>query len=240
MKPLLFTLAAVTLFLFSQAQQTTVPVPPRLVNVQAAAEMELVPDEIWVQVQLQEYDKKGGGKLPIDRISNEFLARMKALGLSEKEVSLQGASGYDNNYWQWYRRNKQKTPDLKASVSYLLKLNSVKQMEQVVQQLDDEATQNFYIQKVSHSKIEDYRSQLKIQALKNAKEKASLMASAVGAKVGAVYQINEPTENGYQPPVVYRMENMATASDSGGAPAMEVDFKKMKLRFEAPVSFLLE
>lgn len=234
----MLTLPLLAGFLFSNAQQT--PVPPRLVNVQAVAEMEVVPDEVWVQVQLQEYDKKGSGKISIENISNDFLARMKALGLTEKEVSLQSASGYDNNYWQWYRRNKQKTPDMKASISYLLKLGSVKQMEQVVQQLDDEATQNFYIQKVSHTKIEDYRNQLKIQALKNAQEKAALMAGAVGAKAGPVYQINEPTENTYHPPMVYRMEKMAMASDAAAEPAIDVDFKKMKLRFEAPVSFLLE
>lgn len=210
---------------------------PRLINVQAAAEMEIVPDEVWVQVQLQEYDKKGTGKVNIEKISNAFLAKMKGLGLTEKEVSLQNASGYDN-YWQWYRKNKQKTPDMKASISYILKLNSVRQLEQVVQALDDEATQNFYIQKVSHSKIEDYRNELKMQALKNAQAKASLLAGAVNAKVGAVWQINEPTENNYQPQVMMmRMKN--ESMDAGGEPALNVDFKKMKLRFEAPVSFVL-
>lgn len=236
MKHWIWTLAACTLFSFANAQQ---PPAPRLINVQAVAELELVPDEVWVQVQLQEYDKKGTGKVAIEKISNEFLARMKSLGLSEKEVSLQSASGYDNNYWQWYRRNKQKTPDMKAAISYLLKLNSVKQMEQVVQQLNDEATQNFYIQKVSHSKIEEYRNQLKLQALKNAREKAALMAGAVGAKVGVVYQINEPTENVYQPQVMYNRK-MVMDAEMSSEPAIDVDFKKMKLRFEAPVSFVLE
>jgi uncharacterized protein YggE len=238
MKQLIFTLAAFLFFSFAHAQQPTAQ--PRLVNVQAVAEMELTPDEVWVQVQLQEYDKKGSGKVGIEKISNEFLAKMKALGLTEKEVSLQSASGQDNNYWQWYRRNKQKTPDMKASASYLLKLGSVKQMEQVVQQLDDEATQNFYIQKISHSKIEEYRNQLKLQALKNARDKATLMAGAVDAKVGAVYQINEPTDNSYQPPIMYARKMSMEAADASGEPAIDVDFKKMKLRFEAPVSFMLE
>ncbi len=238
MKHLILTLATFALFAFAHAQQPAVQ--PRLVNVQAMAELELVPDEVWVQVQLQEYDKKGVGKIKIEKISNEFLAKMKTLGLTEKEVSLQSASGYDANYWQWYRRNKQKNPDMKAAVSYLLKLGSVKQMEQVVQQLDDEATQNFYIQKISHSKIEDYRNQLKLQALKNARDKAALMAGAVGAKVGVVYQINEPTDNSYQPPMVYARKMSMEAADASAEPAIDVDFKKMKLRFEAPVSFILE
>lgn len=232
MKRILLFAFATVLFTAIKAQQTT---GPRLINVQAVAEMEIVPDEIWVQVQLQEYDKKGSGKIGIEKISNAFLAQMKKLGLTEKEVSLQNASGYDN-YWQWYKRNKQKTPDMKASISYLLKLNSVKQMEQVVAALDDEATKNFYIQKKTHSKIETLRNELKLQALKNAKEKATLLASAVDAKVGSVWSINEPTENNYQPQMIYRMEKaMADASE----PAIDVDFNKIKIRFEAPVSFVL-
>lgn len=238
MKRMMTLLLATSLFSFAKAQQPVAN--PRLINVQALAELEIVPDEVWVQVQLQEYDKKGTGKVKIETISNAFLSKMKALGLTEKEVSLQSASGYDANYWQWYRRNKTKTPDMKASASYLLKLSSVKQVEQVVQGLDDEATQNFYIQKMSHSKIEDYRSQLKLEALKSAKEKASLLAGAVGAKVGAVWQINEPTENTYQPqPVYMRMEKQMSVSEAA-EPALDVDFKKIKLRFEAPVSFMLE
>ncbi|SHE85543.1 hypothetical protein SAMN05444008_103166 [Cnuella takakiae] len=239
MKHLMMTLAAVAGFFFANAQPA--PANPRLVNVTASAEMEVVPDEVWVQVQLQEYDKKGTGKVSIEKISNEFLARMKSLGLTEKEVSLLNASGFDNNYWQWYRRSKQKTPDMKASTSYLLKLNSVKQMEQVVQQLDDEATQNFYIQKLSHTKMDSFREQLKIQALKNAREKARVLAEAVGAKVGAVYQINEPMEQMYDRPMVYAQAmRKSAAMEMAEEPAMEVDFKKLKLKFEAPVSFLLD
>lgn len=235
----MMTLAALTGFLFAHTQQA--PANPRLVNVTASAEMEVVPDEVWVQVQLQEYDKKGAGKVGLEKISNDFLAKMKALGLTEKEVSLQSASGYDNNYWQWYRRNKQKNPDMKATVSYLLKLNSVKQMEQVVADLDDEATQNFYIQKLSHSKMDDYRNQLKVQALKNARSRAQVLAEAVGARVGAVYQINEPAENSYEPPRIYAQAMMKRADmEMADVPAMNVDFKKIKLKFEAPVSFLLD
>lgn len=238
MKHLMMTLAAVAGFFFAKAQPA--PANSRLVNVTASAEMEVVPDEVWVQVQLQEYDKKGVGKVGIEKISRDFLSKMKSLGLTEKEVSLQNASGYDNNYWQWYRRNKQKTPDMKASTAYLLKLNSVKQMEEVVKQLDDEATQNFFIQKLSHTKLDGFREQLKIQALKNAREKARVLAEAVGAKVGAVYQINEPVENSYERPMVYAQAMRKMSAEMADEPAIDVNFNKLKLKFESNVSFLLD
>jgi uncharacterized protein len=214
----------------------------RVVNVQASAETEIIPDEIYVQVHLQEYDKKGSGKkVDINNIKNEFLSRMKKLGLTEKEISVQSYSGSDGNYWYWYKRNK-KNPELKASINYLVKLGSVKQIEEVVQNLDDEATQNFFIQKVTHSKIEDYKKQLKAQALKQAREKATFMAETLGAQVGDVLQINEPQEIIYGPYVyrdAMRMQK-SEAMNVAEEPALDVDFKKIKIRFEAPVSFLLK
>jgi hypothetical protein len=112
----------------------------------------------------------------------------------------------------------------------------------VVKNLDDEATQNFFIQKVTHSKIEDYKKQLKAQALKQAREKAVFMAEAVGAVVGDVLQINEPQEI-IQTPFVYRdamRMQKAEAMNADEEPALDVDFKKIKIRFESPVSFLLK
>jgi uncharacterized protein len=213
----------------------------RVINVQASAETEITPDEIFVQIHLQEYDKKGSGKVDINTIKNDFLNRMKKLGLTEKEITVQSYSGSDGNYWYWHK-TKKKNPDLKSSINYLVKLNSVKQIDEVVKNLDDEATQNFFIQKVSHSKIEEHKKQLKVQALKDAKEKASFMAETMGAQVGDVLQINEPQEI-IHTPYVYRdamRMQKAESMDAGAEPALDVDFKKIKIRFEAPVSFLLK
>jgi hypothetical protein len=124
----------------------------RVINVQASAETEITPDEIYVQIHLKEYDKKGSGKVDINTIKNDFLNRMKKLGLTEKEITVQSYSGSDGNYWYWHKKSK-KDPELKASINYLVKLSSVKQIDEVVKNLDDEATQNFFIQKVTHSKI---------------------------------------------------------------------------------------
>jgi uncharacterized protein YggE len=69
---------------------------PRTITVNGSAEMEIVPDEIYVQVYLKEYEKKGAGKVPIDKIRQNFLAAVRSLGLPDTAVSV---SGYDaNNY----------------------------------------------------------------------------------------------------------------------------------------------
>ena len=50
---------AFSLALMAQAEKNPYP---RTITVQGSAEMELVPDEIYVLVDLKEYEKKGAGK----------------------------------------------------------------------------------------------------------------------------------------------------------------------------------
>ncbi len=72
-------------------------------------------------------------------------------------------------------------------------------MDELVEKLDDEATQNFRIERTSHSKILEYRKQLKIQAIKAAKEKADYLAAAIDEQVGAAVTITEPNDVEVQP-----------------------------------------
>jgi uncharacterized protein len=210
------------------------------INVSGSAEMEVVPDEIYVLVELREYDKKGGGKIDIDAIKNDFLKAAISVGIPQTDISVQSYQGWDGNYWI-YRKNKKKNPDLKASITYQVKLATTKKMDELVQKLDDEATQNFYISRVSHSKVEEFKKQLKIQAVKAAKEKAIYLADAIGEKAGEALTINEPNEITMYPQPVYANRMMkAEAMDAGQSAAPEVDFKKIKLKFEVNAVFALK
>jgi len=214
-------------------------VKQKTINVTGIAEMEVVPDEIYVAIELREYDKKGGSKVDIDAIKSDFLKAALSVGIPQTDISVQSYQGWDGNYWL-YKKNKKKNPDLKASITYQVKLANTKKMDELVQKLDDEATQNFYISRVSHSRIEEYKKQLKIQAVKAAKEKAIYLADAIGEKAGEAITINEPNEIGivYPHPVYANRMVKAEAMDAAQA-APEVDFKKIKLKFEVNTVFAL-
>lgn len=240
----LFVLSFTFIALQVTAQDKTKE-PLRSINVSGSAEMEVTPDEIYVQIDLREYDKKGSGKIDIESIRNNFLNAVKSIGLTENDISVQGYSGYGNNYW-WYKKKNSKNPDMKASISYVIKLSSTSKMDELVAKLDDEATQNFFIQRVAHSKIQEYRKQLKIQAVKSAKEKAIYLAEAIGEKVGDAITINEPHENNYwyqnQPRGYANSNATITEVNIDGVSAstpMNVDFKKIKLKFDVQANFAL-
>lgn len=240
MKQLLFLVLALGLVFKANSQNVVNPYP-RTINVNGSAEMEVVPDEIYVHVTLKEYEKKGSGKTSIDKIKSDFLARLKQTGIPDSAVSIASYEGSDGFVW-WKR--KKKDPQMFASITYQLKLNSSARVDQVVNLLDDDATENFQIVRTSHSKIMEFRKQLKIAAVRAAKEKAQYLAAAVDEKVGEAISINEPGEVSIVfPPNPYanRMMNMAgNAKLEDGADSQGLDFKKIKLKFEVNAVFALK
>lgn len=214
----------------------------KTINVSGIAEMEVVPDEIYVQIELREYDRKGGGKADIETLKTDFLKSALSIGIVETDISVQSYSGWDGDYW-WYKKNKKKNPDMKASITYLVKIASTKKMDELVQKLDDEATQNFSIAKVSHSKLETFKKQLKIEAIRAARDKANYLAEAINEKAGEALTINEPMEANFFPQPVYANKMMTNANmedATGGGETPVIDFKKMKLRFEVNVIFAIK
>jgi uncharacterized protein YggE len=240
MKKLFISLAVILVTATSFAQNQ-INQYPKTITVTGSAEMEIIPDEIYVQVDLKEYEKKGQGKINIENIKRNFLDNVKAIGIPDSLVSIAAYDGFGGNPWL---RKKNKKNELLASISYQIKIKTSKQLDDLVDKLDDEATTNFYIQRTSHSKLTELRKQLKIQAIKAAKEKAQYLTEAINEKAGEAVTINEPTEY-YQP--YYNtmrsnvmMKEQAIAGDMAAANGNPVDFRKMKLRYDVTVVFAVK
>ena len=238
MKKIFLALTASVCMIMANAQAVDNTIRQRTINVSGSAELEITPDEIYVQIELREYNKKSGEKVDIQTISNQFLSAVKSMNIADTNVVVQGYSGWDGNYW-WYQKNKKKNPDMKAGISYEVKVKTVDEMDKLVDKLDDQATQNFYITRTSHSNMDSIKKQLKIQAVKAAKEKAVYLAAALGDNVGQALTINDPNEIGNYPRPMYKA-NMVMAEADQAAPAMNVDFKKIKIQYDVNVVFELK
>lgn len=246
-------LLATAIIIFSvHAQTSTQPgcYPfPKTISVTGSASMEIIPDEIYVQVDLREYKKKGEDKTELEKIKAEFLTNCRAVGIADNDISVASYDGYNlANIWQ----RRKKDPELLASISYQIKFNNTKLIDDLVNKLDDQATNNFRITRTSHSKIVDYRKQLKVQAVKAAREKAVYLTEAVNEQLGQAIEINEPEESVSSDVVsgVYRDRYKAVNEnvvrlDQGknayyGVTDDGVDYRKLKLRFEVKVLYALK
>ena len=220
---------------------------PKTITVNGSAEMEIVPDEIYVNITLREYQKRGESKKDIETIKTTFLENCKAVGLPDSAISIFSFTGY-NNYYSFKKRKKD--PDMQSSITYQVKFRSSELMDKLVEKLDDEATQNFVIANTSHSKMTEFRRQLKIKAVQAAKDKGIYLTEAVSERLGEAITIIEPDEspnnlyfaNRLVSNNAYSQTNLSfrDSSRNEGETEQEIDFKKIKLRYEVSVVFALK
>src|SRR5687768_3439811 len=232
----LITLMSIFTMTFSQSEKNPFP---KTITVNGSAEIEIIPDEIYVQVDLKEYEKKGQGKINIESIKKTFLNNAKAVGIADSAISIAAYDGFGGNPWL---RKKNKKNDLFASIAYQVKIKNSTQLDALVDKLEDEATQNFFIQRTSHSKLAEYRKSLKIAAIKAAKEKAGYLSEAINEQLGEAVTINEPVEyyTPYYPPMMQANRMMKESAADAQQETSPVDFMKIKLKFDVTAVFALK
>jgi len=156
--------------------------------------------------------------------------------------------GYNNSGWYWQR--KKKTPDFVASSSYIIKFNSGEQIERLMSQLTDKGTQNMYISSTSHSKMEEFKKQVKTEALQAAKAKATYLCEAkakatylcegIGEKVGKVLLIKEVEGTSYAEPMMMKSRMMeASMADSNFEPS-GLEFQKITIQMQILAQFAIQ
>ncbi|MFT4202749.1 MAG: SIMPL domain-containing protein [Chitinophagaceae bacterium] len=237
MKRTFLLVAVLLLGIFGAMAQNNNASVQRTISANGTAWKEVTPDEIYVQVSLREYNKKNNDKVDIETIRNQFLQNARQIGLTEKEITVQSYTGWNGNIII-YKKNKKNNPDLKAGIVYLVKLNGTQQMDQLVNILDDDATQNFFVSKYDYSKMEELKKELQIEAAKDAKEKAAYTAAAIGEAVGKAITIDSAVEVGQNAPRLYATYAKAAVADNATASApMDVDFKKIKVQYNIQVTF---
>lgn len=217
-------------------------VTQRKIAVVGSAEMEVVPDEIYVTFTLKEYLSKEKKKVALESLKTDFLRLCKAAGIADSNISIAGYTG--NERWEYFWRKKRKEePDFMSSISYAIMVNSVEKIDKIVAGFNEQAVDNFYISKTSHSRIEQLRKEVKIKALAASKAKAEYLAQSIGEKVGAAILIQEVADSynfGYGMQNLYSNTVSQATMDSEGGSSSAPDFQKIKLRYEMRVEFELQ
>ena len=99
MKKIILALSASLCLIMANAQTVDNTIKQRTINVNGHSELEITPDEIYVNIELREYNKKNGDKVNIETIRNQFLTAVKSMNIADTDVVVQGYSGWDGNIW---------------------------------------------------------------------------------------------------------------------------------------------
>lgn len=229
------TFALLVTLSFSQlltAQNAEQP-KPRTIEVTGSAELEILPDEIYLSVTLREY-MKDKTKVTLNDIDKLFTSTLAELKIDKKDVSIESANAYyDWDYW------KQRNTEFLASKTYTIKLPDMAKYNLLMQKLDHNGVQNAYMQRTDNSKIEEYRKQVKVEALKAAKEKARLLLEAIGEQPAEVLFIREVNQGNYYPMYKGAANMSMEAADNAGG-GLNADVQKIKLRYEVEAHFRIK
>lgn len=170
------------------AQTTTMQKTEPSITVTGMAELEIEPDEIYMNVTLREFtkDKK---KYTIEELETSFL------NFVEKTTSTPRADVKMDNVTAQVIAMKRKQKDAVIEKTYEVKYKNTEQAQMLMLVQDSLHLNSVYIKRYWHSNMEEYKQQVRVSAVTNSKDKATYMLAALGQKPGKILTMYEVYPN---------------------------------------------
>jgi hypothetical protein len=154
-----------------------------VIEMVGSAEKEIVPDEIYIAITIRERES-GKDKITIEKLEGDLKVALQSIDVSLDNLSLSDANAN-------YVRVKWSKKDVITKTEYVLKVEDALMVGKVFEKLDELKITDAGISRVSHSKLEDYKKEVRIMAIKAAKDKADYLLKAIGQETGKALQVNE-------------------------------------------------
>ena len=229
-------LLAFAFFLFSfsmNAQTVAEQAPKPYIDVTGTAEMEIVPDQIFVSITIRE-KTVNKEKITVEKQEELMKNKLKELGIDLSNLSLSDADAD-------YIKVRWKEKEVIASKEYTLKLKTAAEVSKVFEEMDKLGIDNLDIARVHHTEMPRFRKEVKINAIKAAKEKADYLLTAIGEAPGKPIYVIEQDFQEYRPTgrSAGAYSNVSQSYETvGGAPlADEISFSKIKLQYKISARF---
>lgn len=233
MKNLILLCVAVLAFTsFSIAQQGEKNfIDQPYIEVIGTAEQEIVPDKIFLKINLSENDSKG--RTPIEEQESKMKTALTSIGVDvQKDLKV---GDFSSVYIKYVFREKA----VITSKQYTLLVHDAEMAGKAVKALGDINISNISVAGVDHSQMQQKRFELRLQAIKAAKAKAEAMAEALGQKTGKALYIAE--NNDYN---IYAQSNSnvlirGESYDKFSGYEPELSFKNLEIKSSVIVRFAL-
>ena len=225
MKRLLIALVALTFVLpvFAQEEEN-------YIQVNGTSEMEIVPNQFYLSITLDEGDTKGKQAIEVQR--KQMIAVLKALGIdTEKQLTMADMSS------SYFKRGTSL-----SIAKYQLLLSTTEQVVSVYDKLSEIGISDIDISRVSHTDMEQFKSKCRQDAMKNAKAIATELATAVGQTIGSciyIYDSNRGITPSYYNDGIMLMRSVAKISAEMAEEPTPVEFKKITINYSVTAKFRL-
>lgn len=204
------------------------------IEVTGIAEMEIVPDQIYMKIILNEKDLKPKS---LHEVELTMIAKLRDLGIDiSRDLVI-------NNFTSIYRNEWILKTDIQLSKAYQLLLHDGETTAKVFAELKKMGIANVFIEGTDHSKILEYKNEVKKNAIVAARDKAKDLTSAIGQEIGKAIYIQElNVNNNYfskrRSGFVSETSNSLTEAENEAG--SDLEFQKIRLVYSILVRFELK
>jgi len=204
------------------------------IEVTGRAEMDIVPDLIYLKIILSDKDNKN--KQSLDEIEKSMISKLSEIGIDiSKDLSVKNFISNFKQYWI------SKT-DIILTKEYQLIVHDTKTLQNVFLSFQKLGISNVSIDKLDHSKIEQFRRDVKINAIKAAKEKAEALTSSINQTIGKAIYIQELDNQ--NPRITTQKSAIANSivigEPSSGSSQPDMEFEKINMQYSMLARFELK
>lgn len=208
------------------------------IEVNGYAEKEVIPNEIYIGIILRERIENKE-KISIEFQEKQLMESLNTLNIPISNLSMADANA-DYVKVSWQKR------DVLTKKDYQLKVGNATTVGKVFQELEKLKIQDGYIDHVSHSSIDSLRKQVRIKAIKAAKDKSDYLLNAIGQETGKALIVSESENSTIIRQDIARMPNKTLNAISGVSlyesldKIPEIEFQKIKLSYSIYTKFSIK
>jgi uncharacterized protein len=208
------------------------------IEVTGTAEKEVIPDEIYIGIIIREkYENKV--KVTIEEQEEKLKSAVKLLGIDLTNLYLSDANA-DFVKIRWHKK------DVLTKKDYTLKVTNATTVGQVFLELEKLEITDAFISRINHSKMDSLRKEVKILAIKAAKDKANYLLAAIGEQTGKPLVIKENeilpirTLNENERGVVNANKEQFYKIEMKSLDNNEIQFRKIKIQTSIYIKFSIK
>jgi hypothetical protein len=223
---------------FSQASEKNF-IDQNYIEVVGKAQMDVSPDQIYLSIILSEKDNKN--KQSLESIEKSMKTKLKEIGVDiNKDLYVKDFVSNFKNYFL-------SKSEVILTKNYQLLIHDTKTLQKVFVEFKNLDISNVTIQKVDNSKMDQYRKEVKANAIKAAKAKAESLAGSINQTIGRAIFIQEfDTDNFLMGDALQgklaglSIRGTGMSNYSSEAPETDVEFEKINLNSSIMVRFELK
>ncbi|WP_422089251.1 SIMPL domain-containing protein [Tenacibaculum ovolyticum] len=173
----------IILFLSSTIFGQTIKDNTPFIEVTGKVELEISPDEIYLDISLKE-SIKNGKKTTLDKLEDCLKEELESIGIPKECLFVSDINSVIAKTGWW-------TKEVLSTGKYSLKITSPKKLKEAFKIFEKLKITDVRITKATHSKLDFYKKKNRIAAIKAAKEKADYLLNAINANTGKPLKVNE-------------------------------------------------